>query len=117
MDVAHAVLHDTHHSLDVLVVTHGAHGVALHQDVAIGQEFESFQSLAVWSDQTLPSLDELFLVAYEATDFDDFCEHAIIFDDLDCLLKGHRPGKQFDQIACLNDLVRVPRVSCRSDDH
>ena len=42
MNVSHAVSGHSHHCFDVSKVSHSAHCVSLHQNVAIGQQFEGF---------------------------------------------------------------------------
>ena len=87
MDVPHAVGHYSHYCLDVLVVAHAGHGVALHQNVAVREEFEGFEGLAIRSHESLSSLDKLLFVGHDATYFDYLCKHPVVLNDFDGLLE------------------------------
>ena len=49
------------HLLETLEGAHGGHRVALHQDVAAGEQLQSLQRRAVGPQQPLPPLHKLLL--------------------------------------------------------
>ena len=66
------------HLLEPLEVPHGRHCVALHQDVAAGEQLQSLEGGAVGPNQALPPLHKLLLVANHAANLDDVTLHLVL---------------------------------------
>ena len=100
MYIGHSVLDNPPHGLQPLERPHGRDRVALHQDVALGQQLEGLQRRPVRPEDPLPPLDKALLVPHQVADLDDVGRHAVV-QDLDRLRRRHGAGEQLDQVACV----------------
>ncbi len=116
VDVGHAVLDDAPHLLEALVGPHDGHGVAVHENVRLGQQLERLEGRAVRAEDALAALDEAVLVADEVADLDDVARDAVV-EDLDGLRRGHAAGQQLDEVAGVEDGGRVKGLAGRLDHH
>ncbi|KAF4126568.1 Zinc-binding dehydrogenase [Geosmithia morbida] len=88
VDVCHAVLDDAAYLLEALVGPHGRDGVAVDEDVGLGQELEGLEGRAVGAQDALSALDEALLAVDQVADLDDVARHAVV-QDLDGLRGRH----------------------------
>ena len=116
VEVVHAVLDELAHLLEALVVAHARDRVALHEDVAPGEQLNGLEGGPVWSEQPVAPLDVALLVAAQAANLDDVARH-VILEDAHRLLQRHAPREQLDHVARLEDGKRVPRLARRRDGH
>lgn len=116
VDIGHAVLHDPAHRLETLPRAHHRHSVALHQDVAVGEELQRPQGGAIRAHEPLSPLDEALLIADHAPDLDDVRLH-LVLQDLDGLLHGHAARQELDEVAGFQDNEGISRLSRRLDCH
>ncbi len=114
MNIEHGVFNHSSTEFQLFVTSHHTHSVTLHHDVTLGQQLQSFQGLASWSDQPLSTFDKGLLVANIASDLHDITSH-VVSQQLDCLWVGHTPLQQLDQVSSLDDDVGVPHISRRFD--
>lgn len=64
MHILHGINYDSPHDLDVLEASNQANGATLHQDIALGEQFQSFESVSIRSNQPLSTFDESLLIPY-----------------------------------------------------
>lgn len=106
MDIGHAVVHYPPNLFQAFIRSHCADGVALHENVAAGQQLEGFQGGAIGTEYSLPSLDEAVFVGDLIPNFDYVAGHAI-FEDFDRLWGGDAAGEEFDEVSGIEDGCRV----------
>jgi hypothetical protein len=116
MDVVHAVDDDAAHLLEALERPHGRDRVALHEDVAVGEELDGLERRAVRADDALAALDKALLVADQARNLDDIARDAVL-QDLERLRRGHATREQLEQVTALEHDIRVPRLARRPHSH
>lgn len=94
--------------LEGLEVSHGGHCVALHEDVALSQQFQRLQRHAVRPDQPLPPLHKTLLVTHDAPDFYNVAKHIVVVQNFHCLLVRDATGQQFNKVPRPDYGIRVP---------
>lgn len=115
--VSHCVQYDLPHRLKRLEVPHRCHSVALHQNVALGQQLQGLQRHALRADEPLATLDEAVLIADEASYLDDVAEHVIVLKDFHRLLIRDGSGQKLNEIACSDNRIWVPSLPRCFDRH
>jgi len=80
MDIVHAIHHHGTHLLESFEWTHARDGITLHEYVAISEQFKRFKGGTIRAKQSLPSLNEALLVAYDASYLYNVRLHVILHD-------------------------------------
>lgn len=112
----HAVDDDAAHLLQTLVGSHARHRVALHEHVAVGEKLDGLERASARTDDTLTTLDKALLVAHDARDLDNVARNPVL-QHLHRLRGADTTRKQLEQVARLEDDVRVPRLARRVHAH
>lgn len=76
----------------------------------MGAASAHLERVAVWADETLPPLDEAFLVVHNVADLDNVARH-LVLEDFDRLLDRHAARKELDEIARFEKNERIPRLA------
>lgn len=116
VDVVHAVDDDPAHLLEALEAAHRGDRVALHEDVAVCEELDGLEGRAVRADDALAALDKALLVTHEAGDLDHIARH-VVLEHLERLRGRDTTREQLEQVAALEDDIRVPRLAGRAHRH
>ena len=88
MDIGHAVDHYTTDFFKSGVGAHHRDGIALDEDVGLGEKLKGFEGGAIGAEDTLATLDEAIFIANEVPDL-DYVACCAVFEDFDGLRGGY----------------------------
>lgn len=116
VNILHGINNDPPQNLNILEPSNNTNCATLHQNVTLSEKFQSFKSISIRANQSLPSFYESLFVPDIGSNFYDFAENTILHDP-QSLLIGHTSRNQFDGISGLNNGIRIPGFLGSSHSH